>query len=517
MKGPKFGFCHLILLLGALAFFGCSDRKKASSANLADAGYQLTAADWFRAVADDNPSVLEMFLKGGFQIGSRTPDRDAALHIAAASGAMKSGKFLLDRKVGLDDPGAGGRTPLMESIRTGQLAMMRWLLKQGANPRAKDTEGYSPLMLAVKEARADAIGDLAVQDREDLDGALLAAALLGQTKVIDELTKYGASIYARMDDGRTALMVAAENGHLESVKLLVEIGSNRFTTDLEGHTASDLASAAGHQEVVKLLSAEPTAEEMALQSDQQIGDELASVADAAQAGDASPAIPEGTGEVARTAPGGLASRASARPVSLEGQTLGAGAAPKADGPRTSSAEATPGSPAGGPAGASPSPAAKPVGLVMRSYRQRELPIEITHVENGSAFMNLCGTPPKKVRVRAGQTVPGSRLRVVGLRHKMHSGKENFGKPTEVSVVELEDPATGVRREFIAGVPASAHDPVALVEDSSTGRRFLASPGQRFTASDGTAYTLSDVRPNQIVVVNSSTGVTQTLPLRGPRG
>jgi ankyrin repeat protein len=505
MKGLWFGVRHLIPLLGSLALAGCGDRKKASSDNLADAGYQLTATDWFRAVADDNPPVLEMFLKGGFQIGSRTPEGNGALHIAAASGAMKSGKFLLDHKVGLDDPGEGGRTPLMESIRTGQLAMMRWLLKQGANPLSKDTEGYKPLMLAVKEGRAEAIGDLAVHDREDLDAALLAAALLGQTKVIDELTKYGASIYARMDDGRTALMVAAENGHLDSSKLLIDIGSNRFTTDPEGRTASDLASAAGHQEVVKLLSAQPTAGELALQSNEQIGDELASVADAAQAGGApavsSPAIAEGTGEVAQPSSGGSAPKATGRPVSLEGQTLGA----------------ITGAPASSPAESSPEPASRSVGLVMRSFRQRELPIEVSHVKNGTATMKLRGTPPREIRVSEGQTVPGSRLKVIGLRRKMHSGKENFGKLTEVSVVELEDSATGVRREFIAGVPASAHDPLALVEDSSTGRRFLAAPGQRFTASDGTSYTVSDVRPNQIVLVNSSTGATQTLPLRGPRG
>jgi len=502
MKGFRLGISHLLLLVGALSIAGCGSRKKASSDNLADAGYQLTASDWFRAASDDNPAALEMFLKGGFQIGTKTPEGNGALHIAAAAGAMKSGKFLLDHKVELDEPGEGGRTPLMESIRTGKIEMMRWLLKQGADPRAKDTEGFKPLMLAVKEGRADAIGDLAVYDRDDLDGALLAAALLGQTKVIDELTKYGGSIYARMDDGRTALMVAAENGHLDAVKLLVDIGSNRFTTDPEGQTASDLAAAAGHQDIVKLLSADPTQGEFALQSDEQIGTELASSVDAGtkQTGTEGKlaAIPEGTGDpVAQTQ-----AKPDSRPIALEGQSLGSEVL-NSPGPAT--------------AGNPPTGAAKPVGLVMRSFRQRELPIEITHVENGKAHVKVRGAAPHEVVVTEGQTIPGSRLKVVGLRRKMHSGKENFGKPTEVSVVELEDSGSGVRREFIAGVPASAHDPLALVEDQSTGRRFLASPGQHFTASDGTRYTIADVRANQIVVENEATGVTQTLPLRGPRG
>jgi ankyrin repeat protein len=513
MKAFRIAYHSILLLVLAVMLTACGGRKKLSSNNLADAGYQLTANDWFRAAADDNPAALEMFIKGGFQINAKTAEGNGALHIAAEAGALKSAKFLLDHQFALDEPGSGGRTPLMESIRAGRFEMMRWLLKQGADPLAKDTEGYKPLMFAVKEGRADAIGDLAIHDREDLDAALLAAALLGQPKVIDELTKYGGSIYARMDDGRTALMVAAENGHAEAVSLLVDIGSNRFTTDPDGHTAADLAAAAGHPDIVKLLSADPSLAELGLQSDEQIGTEMAAAAETAGknldsstvrplrsvGGGGAPAVPQET----------LASRSA--PPALEGQSLG-------QDPDTGevTAESIPsGNAKGTPATVAAS--VNPIGLVMRSYRQRELPIAITHVEAESAHMQLRGTTTREVSVAQGQTIPGSRLKIVALRRKMHSGKENFGRPTEVSVVELEDSATGVHRELIAGVPASAHDPVALVEDQSTGRRFIASPGQHFTAKDGTHYTISDIRPNQIVVENTATGLTQTLPLRGPRG
>lgn len=509
MKGLFLGVRSATALFVAFALLGCKSRKEASSNDLGDAGYQLTAADWFRATADDNPVALELFIKGGMQIGTKTADGNSALHVAAAAGAMKSGKFLLDHKVAIDEPGAGGRTPLMEAIVGGKTEMTRWLLKQGADPKAKDAEGFKPLMLAVKEGRSEVIGDLAVYDRDDLDGALLTAALLGQAKVIDELTNYGGSIYARMDDGRTALMVAAENGHAEAVKLLIEIGSNRFTTDPEGHTAADLAAEAGHAEIVALLSAEPTQGELALQSDQQIGTEMAASLDLPKAGTTN-AIPEGT-DASLAAVSGKSSVKKA-PESIDGVDLTGAVTSSADVPGVREPLAVPGG-----REATPPAAAKPVGLVMRSYRQRELPIEITHVEGGNAQIKLRGAKPREVSVAQGGTIPGSRLQIVGLRRKMHSGKENLGKLTEVSVVEVEDSATGVRRELIAGVPASAHDPVALVEDQSTGRRFMASPGQHFTASDGTRYTVADVRPNQIVLENEATKVTQTLPLRGPRG
>ena len=74
-------------------------------------------------------------------------------------------------------------------------------------------------------------------------------------------------------------------------------------------------------------------------------------------------------------------------------------------------------------------------------------------------------------------------------------------------VEVRDTATGTSREWISGVPANAHDPVALVEDSATDRRY----------TDGTEYIISDVCPNQLVIEEAATGAVQTIPLRGPRG
>jgi hypothetical protein len=146
----------------------------------------------------------------------------------------------LDRKLPVDVSGAGGRTPLMSAVLSGSPAMVRYLLSQKADPLKKDAEGFNPLMLAVRAGRAEMVAELAPYDREKLDDALLVAALEGKAAVIDELTNYGASVYARMDDGRTPLMLAAENGHVEAVEMLIEIGANRFSMDDEGRIAADV-------------------------------------------------------------------------------------------------------------------------------------------------------------------------------------------------------------------------------------------------------------------------------------
>jgi hypothetical protein len=122
-----------------------------------------------------------------------------------------------------------------------------------------------------------------------------------------------------------------------------------------------------------------------------------------------------------------------------------------------------------------------------------------------------------VKDHPGETVPGSRLVVLRVQRRMESSKLNLGKPMEVSVVQVRDTATGTTREWISGMPSGAHDPIALIEDSATGRRYTASPGQRFKTADGGEFIISDVRPNQLVIEDAATGTVQTIPLRGPRG
>jgi hypothetical protein len=130
---------------------------------------------------------------------------------------------------------------------------------------------------------------------------------------------------------------------------------------------------------------------------------------------------------------------------------------------------------------------------------------------------MAGKPPREVNVKVGETLPDSNLTIVRVKRRMKSGKGDDGRLTEVSVVEFKDTRSGATRELIVGIPASSHDPVALVEDATTGQRYTATPGQRFRGGDGAEYQVNDVSPNQISIENTATGDVQTLPLRGPRG
>ncbi len=474
----------------------CKKRVDVVKSDLGEAGYKLTADDWFRASRENNVSVLKKFVSSGFAPDTRDAKGDTALHAAAEKGAKDSSEFLLNRGVGVDVTNDSGHTPLMAAVIGDQTDMVRWLLRQGSNPQLKDKDGFRPLMLAVREASAGSVGELAAYDREDLDPALLLAALLGQPEVIDALTNYGASVYARMEDGRTPLMVAAENGHLESVKLLLEIGSSRYTKDPEGRTAADLATAAGHAEIAAMISREPLPEELALESNEEIAVSMDHFVDAASQ------------EVADST--GVSNESKHSPsIPIEGETLSSAVVSNSDHPSKAQPSATP-----EPDGAESFPMPP---LVMRHYREREVPVSVESVQQQTATLRIAGNRPKEVKVSTGDTVPGSDLVVVRVQRRMEDSKLHPDGDTEISVVELRDAKTGVTREWMAGVPSSSHDPVALVEDAATGKRYIASAGQRFKAADGSEFLITDVRPNQLVIRDETSGTVRTIPLRGPRG
>lgn len=500
-----------VVAISLTGMTSCKKRSESVRSDLSEAGYKLTPEDWFRASRENDAAALKKFISAGFKADARNPDGDSALHIAASAGAENSAKFLLDRGLAVDLRGGSDRTALMAAVMADQTAMVRWLLRQGADPRAKDKEGFMPLMLAVREGSGGSVAELASYNRENLDAALLLAALVGRADVIDSLTNYGASVYARMEDGRTPLMIAAENGNVEAVKLLLDLGASRYTTDPDGRTAADIAKAAGHEDVATLILREPLPDELALESAEKVAEKMDSFVDAATAKEPGRAHAGGKttaskGAVLFPAARPPVKRSISRPINGEILSSPVAILPSDPAPKLVAANSA----------AVILPFAMPP-LVMRHYSERELPINVQSVQGDTATVSIGGPSPKQMKVRTGETIPGSRLSVVSVRRRMEDSKVSQGRKMEISVMDVRDNATGTTREWTSGISAEAHDPVALVEDSATGKRYIASQGQHFKAADGTEYIVADVRPNQLVIEEAATGAVQTIPLRGPRG
>ena len=467
----KFLVCLLALGVGS-----CKKNAEITDHEVQEAGYSMTQEGWLKAIRADHLTVVKKMSKSGFDLKARDEKGQLSLHIAAEAGSENVAEFLLDAGISINVADNEGRTPLMLSVLSGKAEMIRWLLKQGADPKLKDKNGYVALMLAVSNHQIKAIEELASYHREDLDSALLLAAMQGDAAAIDTLANYGASVHARMEDGRTPLMLAAENGHQEAVAILMDIGASRHATTEKGETAQSFAVAAGHKEIAEIIEKGFAGDVIALDSDGQIAVSMRKNINKS-------ADVLGTDE----SPQNIAL--------LEGVRLSNF---QKSGTRSGTMEQNP-------------------PLIMRHYSQRELPVEVKKVSGDAATLRLSGKLSREISVRAGDTLPNSNLVVVKVSTRVETGKLNNSQPIYVGVLEVQDKVNGQSREWRSGIPVVGHDPVALVEDAATGNHYLAKVGQKFSSEDGREFIVNDIRPGQLVIEDVTSGEVMTLILRGPRG
>ncbi len=455
----------LSLSLGAVLFAfslsSCQSPEKGAVKELTNEGYALNEDSFRKALGAGDLPALKKFKIANYDLSTLDSQGRSALHIAAAAGQDELVKWLLGEGLAIDLPDQDLRTPLMIAALADQPSAVRELLRQGADPMLRDKSEYRALLLAAKEGALLAIPELAYSSREDLDNALFIAAINGNAEMVESLCSYGASVFARMDDGRTPLMLAAQEGHLSAIEALTRNGANRYAIGPEGLTAAELAEAEEHGEVVSFLNQAPKADEMSFST---MEDELhASVAEEIPSKGAPQKKQRITDQVLKVA---------VKPTSQ----------------------------------ANPSQKA----LRMTGYHEKALPLIIEKVEGSKAVVKLLYGQRKRVSVAAGETLPQTQLRVKALRKRSSYSKENQEKPGDLSIVEVEDLSNGVVREFQVNKTVSAHEPYAILEGESP---MVAKLGDRFKGADGNQYIVVDIRPNQVVIENQETGEPVTLNRR----
>ena len=82
---------------------------------------------------------------------------------------------------------------------------------------------------------------------------LIRSSMFGNKETVKKLLKEGADVNAKNSDGYTALILASSNGRTEIVKMLLEKGADVNATDKYVYTALELASRNGHTEIVAML------------------------------------------------------------------------------------------------------------------------------------------------------------------------------------------------------------------------------------------------------------------------
>ena len=149
---------------------------------------------------------------------------------AAMAGDQVRANALLQQKVNVNAPAGDGMTPLHWAAFRDDLAMLKLLLRHGANVNASTREGgITPLFLACGN---------------------------GDPALVEALMKAGADGNSANANGTTVLMQAAFAGNPAAVEVLLEHGARVNTREAaHGQTALMFAAASNRPDVVRLLIA----------------------------------------------------------------------------------------------------------------------------------------------------------------------------------------------------------------------------------------------------------------------
>ena len=200
----------------------------------------------------------------------RTPPKSfTLLHLASYTGILpiaekclsKNGlRGQLKRFFYLNKTDDWGMTALSWAARGGYEAVVRLLLKKGADVKAKDDTNLTALHEAAIHGH-EAVARLLLEKGADVKAkddinwtALHNAAACGHEAVARLLLEKGADVKAKDDINWTALHEAAAGGHEAVARLLLEKGADRDVKYGFGKTALDVAAGHGHEAMVQLLT-----------------------------------------------------------------------------------------------------------------------------------------------------------------------------------------------------------------------------------------------------------------------
>jgi ankyrin repeat protein len=238
-------------------------------------------------------ATVEKLVNAGASLQAKDPDGETAFHRAAVFGHIPVVEFLLtkmkEQRIGVDTPDDDGKTALHCAIEwTAGPAMVRKLLDEGADPRARTDSGDTPLHLAAsvenpEDIPAASVGNPDV-DMPDVDmphvevvrillnaeginvnakdneekTPLHRAAMSNNDRIVALLLDKGAALFAVDKDGSTPLHLAADEGTLAAADTLLDVIADREpgridAPDHRNRTPLGRAAENGHADIVELL------------------------------------------------------------------------------------------------------------------------------------------------------------------------------------------------------------------------------------------------------------------------
>ncbi|MHC4679107.1 MAG: ankyrin repeat domain-containing protein [Planctomycetota bacterium] len=158
---------------------------------------------------------------------------DSSIHGAARLGVLDKVKAFVENGTDINAKDGQGMTPLHLAAQKGQREVVEFLILRGADVHAKDNQGRTPLDLALSKRRNDVVTLLA-EAGADIP-SIHVAAFVGSLEKLRSLIETGTDVDAKDEDGRTPLLRAIKGRHIDAVKFLIEGGADVNRRDEQGY------------------------------------------------------------------------------------------------------------------------------------------------------------------------------------------------------------------------------------------------------------------------------------------
>ena len=188
------------------------------------------------------------------------PEGTAALVWAATRNDLAMADLLLRAGANVKAANEFGATPLYAAVAHADPAMTEKLLAAGADPNTPLMSGETPLMEASRRGNLATVRALLSKhanpnalESNGGQNALMWALSQRQSAVVEELIKGGADIQAGSKTGFTPLMVAAQQGDEVSARILLRAGAKpNVAQPKTGLTPLMIASAMAQAKAVEI-------------------------------------------------------------------------------------------------------------------------------------------------------------------------------------------------------------------------------------------------------------------------
>ncbi|XP_039610932.1 L-asparaginase-like [Polypterus senegalus] len=152
-----------------------------------------------------------------------------------------------------------GRTPLHLAVASNKMEMVKFLLSKRANIHCKDNFGDTPLRDAIRCQSLEMVEFLVCEgacltiQSEELGRELCCLAYLGDIKQMQIWIAAGARLSYTDYDGRTPLHVAVCTNQVDVVVFCINNGADQKQKDLLGNRPIDDARRMGYLHIANLL------------------------------------------------------------------------------------------------------------------------------------------------------------------------------------------------------------------------------------------------------------------------